>query len=343
MGGVVMPASIDVSVAGFIISNSAGEELGYLDESTEIDLDIGEKNDFELRIGSENWDAGKFGYGNRIFIPGTEYGGTIDDIESVTSLDEVIVRGTTWRGMLEKKVVEPPNGQEHLVLSGELNTVIRELIESRFDCILTVPKVNSGIAISNWKVDRYVLLSEALEKLLNANGCRLQIMYVEPEENDYGYVTMQAVPIVDYSEELEYSKDVTTQLDVRDYRRGINHLVCAGEGQDGERTVLHLYVQKDGTIGKEQCYFGWDEREAVYIFTSADAEKLEEDGTKRLKELQNYKSCGVKANDANMELGDIIGGYDPVTNTQVKKPIISKILTIKNENASIEYRTKGDE
>ena len=49
-------------------------------------------------------------------------------------------------------------------------------------------------------------------------------------------------------------------------------------------------VQKDGSIGKTPYYTGLEENEAVYEFSSADKEKLEEDGAKRLKELQNYKA-----------------------------------------------------
>ncbi len=46
-------------------------------------MDLGDTSDFELSINSESWDAEKFSYGCRIFIPDTEYGGIIDDIESI--------------------------------------------------------------------------------------------------------------------------------------------------------------------------------------------------------------------------------------------------------------------
>ena len=44
-------------------------------------------------------------------------------------------------------------------------------------------------------------------------------------------------------------------------------------------------------LGKVPHYTGKDELAAVYDYSSADAEKLEEGGMKRLQELQNYKKC----------------------------------------------------
>ena len=55
---------------------------------------------------------------------------------------------------------------------------------------------------------------------------------------------------MDYSDYITYSQDYNIDFTIRDYRRGINHLICAGKGQNEERIVVHLYVQKDGSIGK---------------------------------------------------------------------------------------------
>ena len=47
--------------------------------------------------------------------------------------------------------------------------------------------------------------------------------------------------------------------------------------------------------------------------------------------------------DADLELGDIIGGYEQITGTEVKKPIVRKILKIEDGEAKIEYKVKGDD
>lgn len=327
----------------FIVANKFGEEFGYAREDIEMDMDLGDTNDFELSINTDEWDKEKYWFGNRIFIPNTEYGGLIEDVNVITSNKTIKLRGYTWRGLLTQKVVEPPSGSDHLILSGELNSILRELIGERFGALFVVPDIDSGIEAKNWQVDRYVTLYDAITKLLESKSCRLKIEYHEPHDNEYGYVTIQVAPVVDYSDELEYSQDSRVDFQVRDYRRGINHLICAGTGQNEERIVLHLYVQEDGSIGKSQYYFGLDERAAVYDFSNADAEKLEEDGIKRLRELQNYKSIEVAVDDIDLEIGDIIGGYESITGTELKKPVAGKILKIQDGKTIIEYEVRGDE
>lgn len=332
-----------ISKIRFITTKPTGEECGELCDSAEADMDIGNTNDFEVTIAVSDYDTERMGYRCRIFAPGTEYGGIIGDIESISGTRKVALRGRTWRGMLQYKVVEPPAGQDHLVLSGELNTAIRTLIGDRFGDLMVIPEVDTGITIKSWQVDRYVTLYDALQKLVSNYGCRLQIQYAQPEGLEYGYVTVQAVPIVDYSEQLEYRQEEGIYVTVRDCRNGVNHLVCVGEGEKQDRVVLHLYVQKNGTIGKKQYYTGLNEISAVYNYSSAEADKLEEDGTKRLKELQNYKKCEMTIDNADLEIGDIVAGYDAVTNTQVIKPVIQKILKMQNGNITIDYSVKGED
>ena len=327
----------------FIMAKPTGEEQGELTDSADVDLDVGDTNDFEINIPVSEYDTERMGYDCKIFIPGTEYGGIIGDLESNTRTEKVTLRGRTWRGMLEYKVVEPPAGQNHLILSGELNDMIRTLIGDRFSGLFSVPDVDTGIAVKSWQVDRYVTLYNALQKLVSNYDRRLQIQYVQPEGLEYGYVTVQAVPIKDYSEQLEYSQEEGIHVTVRDSRNGVNHLVCVGQGENQDRIVLHLYVQRDGSIGKTQYYTGLDEISAVYDYSSAEADKLEEDGIKRLKELQNYKKSEMTIDDADLEIGDIVAGYDAVTNTQVIKPIIQKILKMQDGNITIDYSVKGDE
>lgn len=330
-------------VPEIIVTNPSGKELGIIQESIELDLDIGDTDDFEVRISRDEWTKERFWYENRLFIPNTEYGGIIRDIRLITSTKEIILCGPAWRGMLKKKVVRPPDGQTHLILNGELNTVLRTLLGERFGSLFSVPEIDSGIQVVNWQADRYVTLHDAMQKLVSAYGCRLDIKYVQPENLEYGYVNILAEPVVDYSSELEYSQDGKIQFTVRDYRDGINHLVCLGSGEGTERTVLDLYVQEDGSIGNTQYYFGSDEREAVYDYSGADDEELEMEGMERLTELRNYKKIEVTVDDADLELGDIIGGYEQITETYVAKPIIGKIMTIKNGIAGMQYKVKGDD
>lgn len=327
----------------FLASKPSGEEQGKLSDSADVDLDTGDSNDFEVTVAASEWNPETLGYGCRLYIPNTEYGGIIQDIESVTATGNVILRGDTWRGMLAYRIIEPPTGQNHLALSGELNDVIRELIGDRFGSLFYVPEIDTGITVSNWQVDRYVTLYAALMKLVDAFGYRLNISYIQPEGLEYGYASIQAVPIVDCSEQQEYSKEGNMHVDIRDCRNGVNHLVCAGEGENQQRAVVHLYVQQDGSIGETQYYFGQDEKAEAYIYTSADVTQLKEDGTKRLKDLMNYKKCEMTVEDIDLELGDIVSGYDEITDTQVRKPVVRKILKVQNGSTTIDYKVERED
>ena len=88
----------------FITAKPTGEEQGELSDSAEVDLDVGDTNDFEINTAVSEYDAKRIGYGCKIFIPGTEYGGIIGDIESNANEEKVVIRGRTWRGMLQYKV-----------------------------------------------------------------------------------------------------------------------------------------------------------------------------------------------------------------------------------------------
>lgn len=326
-----------------IAANNRGEEMGFIKENVDFDLDIGDTYDFELRIDMNVWDKGKCWYNYLIYVPGTEYGGLLEDLEVVTKTNEIVFRGDTWRGLLRRKVVEPPGGEQNLVLSGELNDVVRELISNQFSALFLVDDVDSGIVVKNWVVDRYVLLYDAIIKLLDNYKQRLQITYIQGKNTEAGAVHVYAVPIKDWSDQIEYSQDSRLHFDIRDRRNGINHLVCAGTGQNEERIVLHLYVQGDGTIGNQQFYFGLEERAAVYEFTSADEESLLEYGVKQLKELQNYKKIGLSVSDMDLELGDIVGGRERVTGLVLNQPIVRKILKISRRRTEINYEIKGDD
>lgn len=327
----------------FIAARDTGEELGYMDRNADVDLDLGDTNDFELRMDQYTWKKDWYWYGSRIFIPGTEYGGILKDLEVITKTREIVWRGPTWRGLLMQKVVEPPDGEDHLTVSGDLNDILRELIGDRFDGLFIVPEIKAGTSVAGWKVDRYVTLHDAIMQLLDSEGYRLQISYVEPEGLEYGYVTVQAVPVTDYSEVLEYSREGKVEFSIRDYRGGVNHLICAGKGQNEERVILHLYVQEDGSIGKTQYFTGLAEHAAVYEFSSADTDKLKEYGTKRLKDLQNYKSIDMDVSDIDLEIGDIVGGYEEITGTRIQKPVTGKIIKVQGGEVTTEYKVKGDD
>ena len=84
----------------FTIARKNGEELGFLDQSVAIDMDLGDADDFEICLPQEEWTKERYWYGNRIFVPRTEYGGILNSLEVMTKTQEIVWCGTTWRGLL---------------------------------------------------------------------------------------------------------------------------------------------------------------------------------------------------------------------------------------------------
>lgn len=329
--------------AEFIVSDSNGVEAGYIASVEEMDIDIGGTNEFSFQLDMGDYTHEKYGYGCRFFIPGTEYGGIIECLEPSTADNIVVLSGYTWRGLLTQKVIAPPTTQEHVVLNGEVNTVIGELVSGKYNGLFVVSKEDSGVILKNYEVPRFVTLYDAIMGFLEKNGFGLEITYVQPNATDTGYVLLKATPIIDWSDELEYSRDGTINFRIKDDRKGINHLVCAGEGEGNERTRLDLYIQEDGTIGKTRFYTGLAEREGIYQSNSADMNELLEGGIKRLEELRNKQTFEVTIEEYDVNLGDIVGGREEVTGLYVKKPIVRKIINLENGIVKVQYETKGDD
>ena len=327
-----------------IVTNTAGREIGYLDYSIEMDLDLGDTNDFEFEMKMASWDKTKMDYGFLIALPGTEYGGMVGDIQTITKDAKVKLTGDTWRGMLAKKIIEPPTGQDYRKVSGELNTIIGELISGQFDDLFMAASANTGVYVQNYQFERYCTLLTGIEDMLASVGYRIDIQYRQGGAGIPGWVELQAVLAEDFSGSKEYNQDNRINFTARDYKRGINHLICAGTGEGAGRTVLHLYVQEDGSIGNTKYYTGLDERVALYSYTSqSDTEQLKKDGTKRLQDLMDYKQFEMTIEDVDLSIGDTVSGRDYVTGILVQKPIVQKILKIKKGKFSVEYKLKGDD
>ena len=324
-----------------IVANEKGCELGVLKNYKEAEFSVGDENDFVIVQKSQVVNKEFLWYESQVFIPGTEFGGIVKDVTSLTKSKTVKLMGDTWRGMLSKKIISPPLGQDYLTVSGELNEVVRKLLQEHFGTWFVVPGESTGVTVT-YQFKRYVTLLEGLTSLLESVNYKLDIKYIQGAPGEAGYVEVSAVPINNYSEEEEYSQDCNIQMTVRDCRRGINHLICLGKGELKERIRVDLYVQKDGSIGKVQYYKGLEERTDVYDYSSADAADLEEGGKKRLKELADYKEFDMDIEKADLELGDIVSGRDHITGLHVAKPVIQKILKISNGKERIDYKLKGD-
>lgn len=326
----------------FIITDAEKMEAGKLKSFDSLDIEVGDSNDFEIQVSREC--AEYLGFGAYIFSEDTEYGGRIEALKGNTYEDGLIWTGLTWRGLLEQIIIEPPPGLPYREVDGEANKVIREVLRGyELGCMFSIPEVDSGIRMKG-QFDRYVSAAAGFTALLEKQNARLSIKAKSGGTGEPFSVLLQAVPITNYSQEIEYSQDNNrVNLDYEDYRCGINHLICLGKGELTERLVVHLYVQLDGSIGRKKYFEGIEERTAVYDYSSAEDEAaLIEYGEKRLKELMNYRKAEMTVDDLEVEIGDIIAARDRETGIYLSKPIVRKILKVKGGMETIEYKVKGE-
>lgn len=313
-------------------------------QDADADIDIGGNNDMEIKIPRGSWEP-EMNFSKVIYIPGTEYGGIVRILKTDTTLDYIALGGRTWRGKLEKKIIVPPAGQDYKKVSGELNQVLAGLINGQFGTYFVVSQEDTGVTVNNYQFERYCTTLFGAEKMLKSVGHRLQIKYVQMEKGAPGYVELGAVPIKDYSDEIELSQDSRLNFTFEDNRDGINHLVCLGKGELQDRQVIDLYVQKNGSIGTMPYYTGIDENAEVYEDTSSEAAELQEKGVEKLRELMNKTTFNMDVESLGIEvaIGDIVGGRDYLTGMYAKKPIKQKVYTIQGGESSIEYSIEGDD
>lgn len=324
----------------FIMANEKGEEISSLRIPYDFDIDIGSTNDYALTLSLKDWQSAGYKTGYQFFIPGTEYGGIIQNIQTEEGSDTATITGDIWRGMLTKKIIEPPAGQDYETVSGEANAILRSLFSGQFGSVFKVSAVDSGITVKAYQFDRYTDMLTGITKMLMTANARLQITYVQGPPRGVGYVEVGAAKIKELNE--EYSQDTKVSFATKDIRNGINHLICLGRGDLKDRQVIHLYADENGTIGQNKTFTGLDERTAVYDYGSAETpEELIRGGTERLKGLMSYKQFEMTINGAVADVGDIVGGREYTTGFLIKQQITQKILRASNDSWSVEFKVGG--
>lgn len=316
-----------------IYTNSSMQAIGVM-KAYDLDLAFGsDENDFEIKVDANNHccEAGYY-----VYIIGTEYGGVIDAVTSDTKTGEVTYTGRTWHGILNSKVICPDAGQDYLTLNNEANGVLNSLITRMgLTSIFTVNIYASGLEISNYKMPRYVTGYDGIMQMLKSVNGKLFLSF------DGEKVILSAAPIADHTKDGSVSSDAMS-FQVKKTSKKINHLICLGQGELKDRTVVHLYADASGSISQTQTLTGADEYAAVYDYPSAEStQNLIADGTARLAELQKQDDLSVSLNEAEyaFDVGDVVGAVDTVTGISVSVPITKKIVSIRNDYMSVSYET----
>lgn len=325
-----------------ILANENLRELGAIKDAN-VTVDLNGDRTFSVQIARSNWRP-ELTFSSLIYIMGTEYGGIIGEALTDTTLDYVELKGLSWRGRLAKKIIQPPTGSDYKVVSGELHTVMKSLIEPEFDGLFVVSQEDTGVTVSNYQFDRYCTLLDGLTKMLKSKWYRLQLSF-RREQGEPGYLFVEAVPIVDYSNRIELSRDCQLNYTMDDKRDGVNHLIVAGKGELQDRNVLHLYVQEDGSIGTQQYYTGLQEVAEVYENTSTETDELWSKSEERLQELMNKKTFRMDVAKLGLDIGigDVVGGRDYLTGMYMAKPVENIVYELIGDVESRTYKLEGED
>lgn len=265
------------------------------------------------------------------YIEGTEYGGTIDQITSGTTTETLSASGRSWHGVLAGKRLVPDSGKSHITVSGQIATVLQSLINRMgLDDLFEAPASESDtVSISSYQFERFVDGYTGIKAMLTANGLKLKMRCAE------GKVLIGARAVVDYGSKVDSD---LLDFDLTKITRRTNHLVCGGTGENENRAVVHFYADKNGKVSKTQSLFGVDEIAAFYDYSNADEDKLEEEGKKKLEELQGDGTVDVDVDeDIDVDIGDVVSARNNKANKVVSATITKKIVKVSNGITSYEY------
>lgn len=331
----------------FIAVDRDRKELGVIQNIKQADIEIGDTNTFELVFLADEWLSDELPLMDYFCVYNHEIGGKIKKLKVLTEKGQVKVSGYTWRGNLAKKIIEPPEGEAYRMVSGDANEILSSLVNEEFNGMIVASKQSSGITIKSYQFNRYCTMLDGIIAMLDNVSAKLRLQYIPSKEVggvvENGYVEISAVPIADYSEQVEFTSEGRIHMTATDDQTGVNHLICLGKGELTERTILHLYVDQEGNVGQSQYYKGIDEIAETYDYSSVESEEeLLKSGTKKLNELKNKRSIEISPDDIDVEIGDVVGGKEEITGIELKTSIIRIIYKI-NTNGTLTKQYKvGD-
>lgn len=309
-------------------TDSDRTELGLLNK-IKIDIDLGIDNDFEIQTSIAN---NCLNVGDYFYLEESEYGGVVRNITVDTSNNQIKYNGMTFRGLLDERIVEPLSGNAHRTVSGSSAEIMAVLLaECDLDYIFvvdTTPSVN----IPSFQFDRYCSMLDGFNKMLKSVGHRLTVSYHD------GFCYLGATEIVNHSERIEFSEDGNVTF-VITKKTPPTHMLCLGGGELEVRTVVNLYLQPDGSVGKTEYYTGKDKITYLYDFVSSN--DLEADGREKFAELLEPEVMEMNIEDIDVELYDIVGGREYITDTYISREVTQKIIVIENDKMVISYKV-GD-
>lgn len=326
-----------------IYADENKEEIGFisdfvkLDAEIDLDADIG-KNRFDLTMDESVWEKSPIRIGHYLYVPQTEWGGPVELIKHITKSGQIILSGPTWRGMVTRKVIEPPAGQTHMDISGmEANVMLQHLISDQFGDLISISEENSDRQVSGRY--RYTVLLEGIETALQAAGMALSCAY----DNIARRVIMSARIINDHSSLVDLSQDYGIYLTSREGGiEAYNHVIALGRGEMLEREILHLYRLDNGEITTESPgHLGARDIVRVYDYSNAESsEELFRGAKKLLEESAPLRTVEMDTaeTDLTLSLGDKVSARDRLTGLVTVATVRNQTLVITATGEKIETK-----
>lgn len=309
-------------------------ERGDLRELLDFELDLAfgsDENAFELTCAERLAPA----EGQVVFVDATEYGGVVDETSYDAGRDAtgtVTCKGRTWHGVLAGKRLLPDEGSARLSVSGKAGDVLASLVE-RMGLSGLFSAASDDTAVS-YTFERFCDGYSGLKAMAKANGRKVSM------RRRGGKVELSLPPAVDYASKVDSDLLDFTLTSVH---RCVNHLVCAGTGELEDRAVVHFYADAAGNVSHTQSLFGVDEIAALYDYSNADEEKLEEEGRKKLQEYQTQGSVEVEAHDdIDVDVGDVISARDNAHGRTVTATVAKKIVKVSRGVATYSYEVGSE-
>lgn len=309
-------------------------KLGNVRELQDFELDLAfgsDENSFELTCAADLAPR----EGQFAFIDGGEYGGVVDEASYDAGRDAagtVTCKGRTWHGILAGKRLLPNSGSGYLSVSGKAGAVLASLI-SRMGLQAVFSAATDDASVS-YAFDRFTDGYSGLKALAKANGRKLAM------RRKGSKVELSLPPVADYANKVDSDLLDFTLTSVH---RCVNHLVCAGTGELENRAVVHFYADAKGNVSHKQTLFGVDEIAALYDYSNADEEKLEEEGRKKLAEYQTQGSVEVDAHeDIDVDVGDVISARDNAHGRTVAATVAKKVVKVSRGVATYSYEVGSE-
>lgn len=316
-----------------VVADAAGRDLALVSDF-ELDMDAGwgsgVDNSFDLVVRDE---LPLPGAAWRVYADGTEIGGRVERyaFKAGRTGRELHWKGSSWAGVLERRLLWPDPGSDWLTFAGDCNALLRWAV-ARLDLggLFAVAEGPSGATVS-WRFSRDEPDAWTGVRLaLRSVGMRLAARW------SHGRCALSAERVADWEGRVDSD---LVGFDIEQSLLPLNHVKAAGRGELAAREVVDLYADSSGCISGARAMSGVFEVEAFVDANNAEGEALAGQARDRLADHQGDGSVKVTVADGTeFGLGDLVTARYYRPNVTVRAEISSRVTAATGAGAAVTYR-----